>query len=354
MSDAVPDEVWRRRILPSLLVHELVCVRATCRAKSALVTAGLLVERIDASLARLTLTGLIDIDRTAPLSLTYVLRVAYVLEQGSSQEWRRVGVVFIRLAAIYRLTPASGLPLVLPAQWLMANLLSKTTFHQLPLAMAIYRLFGHILTSQGQSLALQQAGNGAYRIGNVSFGVVQLSDLPHGNDYATGYQRTDPVIRWDNLLYPSFSSFLLRTVLVWWRHGVGVGRRHVLTGRIIDNDPRYRRLLTEAMSEQQHGGIAVDYRWDGRNLNHANPTYFRCVSVSGFRPGERVAAYVEVGVGDIRLLTTERPVGDRSQPLVDRYPISMPRWRAVLRHFGVEDDVINRGRVLGGGDGVRG
>ena len=80
----------------------------------ALVTAGVLVERIDGSLARHSLTGLIDIDRTAPLPFTYVLRAAYVLEQGSN-EWPGMGR-FIRLAAIYRLTPPNGLPLVLPAQ----------------------------------------------------------------------------------------------------------------------------------------------------------------------------------------------------------------------------------------------
>ncbi|CEM04355.1 unnamed protein product [Vitrella brassicaformis CCMP3155] len=200
MSDSVPDDLWRRRILPSLLVHEAVCVRATCQAKAALVTAALLVERIDGSLARHSLTGLIDIDRTAPLPFTYVLRAAYVLEQGSN-EWRGMGR-FIRLAAIYRLIPANGLPLVLSAQWLTAHLPRRTAFHHLPLTMAIYRLFGHLLTHNTHSLALQRAGNGAYRIGNGSyqigggrFRVVPLAELSGGHRYADGYQRTDPVIR---------------------------------------------------------------------------------------------------------------------------------------------------------------
>ncbi|CEM07778.1 unnamed protein product [Vitrella brassicaformis CCMP3155] len=148
MSDSVPDDLWHRRIIPSLLVHEAVCVRGTCRAKAPMVTAALLVERIDGSLARHPLTGLIDIDRTAPLPFTYVLRAAYVLEQGSD-EWPGMGRL-IRLAAIYRLTPANGLPLVLSAQWLTAHLPSRTAFHQLPLAMAIYRLFGHLFTQHTQ------------------------------------------------------------------------------------------------------------------------------------------------------------------------------------------------------------
>jgi len=49
-----------------------------------------------------------------PLSgFSYLMRAAYVLEQGSN-EWRATGW-FIRLAVVCRLTPATGLPLVLSA-----------------------------------------------------------------------------------------------------------------------------------------------------------------------------------------------------------------------------------------------
>ncbi|CEM39198.1 unnamed protein product [Vitrella brassicaformis CCMP3155] len=304
MSDAVPDELWRRRILPSLLVHEVVCVRATCRAKSALVTAGVLVERIDGSLARLTLTGLIDIDRTGPPLIH--LCAGGGLCAGAGQQ-----------------PGLAGLPLVLSAQWLMANLPSKTAFHQLPLAMAIYRLFGHMLTYRGQSLAVQQAGNGAYRIGNVSFRVVPLSELPVNHDYTDGYQTTDPVIRHDTCLYRSFSSSLVESLFIEWGYEEGVGVRWVLQARINQNDPRYRPLLTVAISEQQ-GGIAVDYRYDRGNLN-ANPADCRYVLVSGFRPDEVVAAHLSVYGGYIYLHTTEPSAANRPHPLADRYPVSMPR-----------------------------
>uniref|UniRef100_A0A7S1JLX7 Uncharacterized protein n=1 Tax=Vitrella brassicaformis TaxID=1169539 RepID=A0A7S1JLX7_9ALVE len=107
--------------------------------------------------------------------------------------------------------------------------------------------------------------------------------------------------------------------------------------------------MTEAITEQQ--GVAVDSRDDDAgNLNHANPDDHRFVIVSGFQPNETVAAYLQVTAGDandITLWTTERSVGDRPQSFDVRFPTSMPCWRAVLRNFSLENDVINRGTVVG-------
>ncbi|CEL99933.1 unnamed protein product [Vitrella brassicaformis CCMP3155] len=267
-------------------------------------------------------------------------KVVHLLEEGSGGEWRAMGR-FIRLAAIYRLTPNATLPLRLSADALP----SPTAFLQLPLAMAIYRLFGHRLTHQGTSLALQPADNDVHRIGDESFRVVPLSELPANHPYRSAYNTTDPAIRWGNWLLASFSSFLLGRLFMLWCHEAWVGNRRVLQAHIGRNDTRYRRLLTEAMSEQQQGAIAVDYRNDGGNLNYANPFHFRYVVVSGFRPNEDVAALLSV-IGDITLWTTERSAGDRSQPLAVRFPTSMPRWRAVLSHFELADGVINRGTVV--------
>jgi len=71
------------------------------------------------------------------------------------------------------------------------------------------------------------------------------------------------------------------------------------------------------------------------------------VIVSGVRQGETVAAYLWMGYGRIVLRTTEAPAADRSQPLAQRFPESMPVWRRLLRHFELETDVIDRGRVIG-------
>ncbi|CEM19266.1 unnamed protein product [Vitrella brassicaformis CCMP3155] len=276
------------------------------------------------------------------------LRLVYLLEQGSGEEWRAMGR-FIRLAAIYRLTPNSTLPLRLSADALP----SPTAFHQLPLAMALYKAIGHSLTYHGHSLALQRAGdNGVYRIYQAidyrtTFRVVPLSELPANHPYRIGYKTTDPVIRWDcNILYRSFASFLLDTMLGWWPYDRGVGERCVLAAPIGDDDNRHRRLLTEPISEQQQGAIAVDFRLDGGNLNDTNPHDRRHVVVSGFRPYEDVAAYLGVTCSNhISLQTTERSVGDRSQPLAHRFPTSVSRWRGVLSHFDLADAVINRGTV---------
>ncbi|CEM04378.1 unnamed protein product [Vitrella brassicaformis CCMP3155] len=250
MAFSLPDDLWRGRVVRCLQLPDVISLRTTSHAiGTSIVTAALLVERIDGSLARHSLTGLIDIDRTAPLPFTYVLRAAYVLEQGSS-EWPGMGG-FIRLAAIYRLTPANGLP-------------------------------------------LPDAYSGAYRIGSMGlFRVVPLDELPDGHRYADGYKRTDPVIRCGRglLLYRSFSAFLLERLLCRWRRqgrvgrrkvlrrqggllmthtipedlgrwsdGEGVGRRRVLWAPIDRHDPRYGRLLTEGITEDLD--IAVDYRSD--------------------------------------------------------------------------------------------
>ncbi|CEL96818.1 unnamed protein product [Vitrella brassicaformis CCMP3155] len=91
------------------------------------------------------------------------LKVVYVLERGSGEEWRAMGR-FLRLAFIHRLTPAGAtLPLRLSAD----TLSTATAFHQLPLALAIYKIIGRQLTCTGTSLALHPAdNNGQYRIGH--------------------------------------------------------------------------------------------------------------------------------------------------------------------------------------------
>jgi len=301
----------------------------------------LVKQRIEVVIRRLELEDVLVFDvfqcasrRAKRRALRNGLKVLHVLEQGSGGEWRAMGR-FIRLAAIHRLTPNATLPLRLSANALP----SPTAFHQLPLIMALYKIIGHSLAHQGTSLALQQANNdGAYRIGDQSFRVVPLSELPANHPYRSGYQRTDPVIRHEDLLFPSFWSFLVRLL-------VGMGNRYRLIRRINHDDPRYRRLLTETITKQQ-GGIAVDYRRDFGDLNHANPDDDRrLVIVSGFRPNERVAAHLEVW-GRIDLLTTEASAGGRSQPLTVRFPTSLPLWRAVLSHFHLGHRVINRFRLI--------
>ncbi|CEL95890.1 unnamed protein product [Vitrella brassicaformis CCMP3155] len=202
---------------------------------------------------------------------------------------------FLRMAFIYRLTPNATRPLRLSAD----SLPTATAFHQLPLAMAIYKTFGHQLTHTGVSLALQQSDDGLYRIGNE-----------------------------------------------FWSHEEGVGHRRVLAANIGRDNRRYGRLLrTDAITEDQ--GIAVDFRFDRGNRYAANAEDCHHVIVSGFRPNESVVAYISVEDGDIDLWTTEAPTAVPPASLTDRFPTSEPLWRCVLRRFELESDVIDRRRVVG-------
>ncbi|CEL92410.1 unnamed protein product [Vitrella brassicaformis CCMP3155] len=275
----------------------------------------LVKQRIEQAIGRLGLEEVLVFDDGG---LEDGLKAVYVLEQGSGEEWRAMGR-FIRLAAIYQLTPNATLPLRLSADALP----TATAFHQLPLILALYKIIGHLFTYKRTSLQLQQASNDAYRIGNVSFRVLQEGDMLAGHPYRRGYQTSAPAIRRDVWLSPFFSSFLVRTMLVSWWPEEGVDNRRVLTANIGRDANRRGRLMREVISERQ-GGITVDDRWDEGNMNHANPVDFRRVIVSGFRPGERVAAYLYVGVGFINLRMTEARVGHRSQRLANRFPQSMP------------------------------
>uniref|UniRef100_A0A7S1NY40 Uncharacterized protein n=1 Tax=Vitrella brassicaformis TaxID=1169539 RepID=A0A7S1NY40_9ALVE len=181
------------------------------------------------------------------------------------------------------------------------------------------------------------------------FRVVPLDELPDGHRYADGYKRTDPVIRCGLNLFPFFSAFLLHRRLLWWPDGEGMGRRMVLRADIGRGDPRYGRvLLTDSITEGL--GIVADFRYDGGNLNDANPIVFRSVIVSGWRPNETIAAHLWLGSGYIYLFTTEAPVADRSQPLdrypLSRYPVSIGAARRLLRWLEFESVIIDRGIVV--------
>ncbi|CEL98592.1 unnamed protein product [Vitrella brassicaformis CCMP3155] len=104
-----PDVVWRRDIYPMLSVCEAVC-------------------------------------SARPTSKTYGTQGGGVWQEMAD---------FIRVAAIYKLT-GDGLPLVLSPQWMADHLATKAAFDELPLALAIYNTFGHLLSYQGTTLELRR------------------------------------------------------------------------------------------------------------------------------------------------------------------------------------------------------
>ncbi|CEL98619.1 unnamed protein product [Vitrella brassicaformis CCMP3155] len=371
MCDLVPEELWRERILPSLVICDVIALRATSSAKAALITAGLLLQRIDTYLGRHELSGTVDVNRNASAvagdidqpsgfvavvrhsllafarrltcrranRLThfgYLVRCLYVLEQGGS-EWRVMGMA-VRLAAICRLTP-NGLPLTMS----VAHLCSRAAFDSVPVMMAIYRLIGHQVTHRGQSLALRRAAKGEYRIGDYSCRVVPLAELPADHPHRSTYKESDPAIRRGRWLHPSFTAFLTTRPLMRWPDEAGVVFKEVLFADIDRDDPRYQRLVTAGdMSEQL--GITADCRFDRGDLNTADPIDHRYVIVSGFRPTDTVAAFMWMDRGDIGLWTTESAAAGVSASLDEHFPVSMPMWRSVLKRFSLEEDVMNRGR----------
>ncbi|CEM13889.1 unnamed protein product, partial [Vitrella brassicaformis CCMP3155] len=156
------DKVWQRRVLSNLGVRDAIRVRSSSRASgTSAVNCTLILGRIDTLLIRYGLSGLIDVDRhggtagAAPLPgglsrIDYLCRVLYLLERGG-RLWAWLGG-FLRLAAIYRLTPAT--PLVISAEWVQQHWPTRAALRQLPLALAIYKAIGHLLSHRGDSLAL--------------------------------------------------------------------------------------------------------------------------------------------------------------------------------------------------------
>mmetsp|Transcript_25160 Transcript_25160/g.72610 ORF Transcript_25160/g.72610 Transcript_25160/m.72610 type:complete len:303 (+) Transcript_25160:198-1106(+) len=245
-------------------------------------------QRIEKAMDRDDLRGVLVLDIS---DVAGAIKTVHVLERCSGH-WQMMKT-FLRLAAVHRLTPANATP---PLRLSAESLPATTAFDQMPLAMALYATIGQQLTHRGTSLALRRADNGEYRIGNKVFRVVPLDELPADHPYRSTYTDSDPVIRYEAWLFPSFTAFLMWMLLKWWSDHEGVGEKEVLWGSIGCDDPCYLRLLT-AGDIPEHMGITADHRCDGGDLNQADPRSARRVVVSGFRPSDTVAAFVLLGWG---------------------------------------------------------
>mmetsp|Transcript_2074 Transcript_2074/g.4676 ORF Transcript_2074/g.4676 Transcript_2074/m.4676 type:complete len:362 (-) Transcript_2074:385-1470(-) len=285
----------------------------------------LVQQHIEETLSR---RGLQDALFLTVSDLEGAFKTVYFFGQGIDG-WRFIGQ-FIRLAAIHGMAnAATDLPLVLS----VPN--SVWGFRRLPFAMAILRAIGHQLTFRGDSLAVEpvdQADGGDYWIGTHyhTFDVVPLGELPGGHPYAEGYKRGDPVIRAGGGLYRTFSSYLLHNICFDWTHQHPV----IFNAQIDETGERYRSLITDDIPEQL--GIAVDCLEDGGDLNAANPTALHLVVVSGFRPGDTVAAWLLISGGSMHLITTESPArsaADYEARMDECFPVTMPSLRRLLRSF---------------------
>ncbi|CEL92170.1 unnamed protein product [Vitrella brassicaformis CCMP3155] len=181
LGDDLSADVWRGDIYPMLSVCEAVCsARPTSKAHgSQLVDEAFMLKRIDQDLKKHSLTGLVDVERPTPPTATatatataadtdppggpptdpqpasdavrrfrYLSASAYALERGGAV-WQQM-TDFIHLAHKYKLIKT--LPLRLSAN----SLPTAAAFDELPLALAVYKTFGRLLSYKGDSLALER------------------------------------------------------------------------------------------------------------------------------------------------------------------------------------------------------
>ncbi|CEL92189.1 unnamed protein product [Vitrella brassicaformis CCMP3155] len=431
LGDDLSADVWRGVIHPMLSVSEAVCsARPTSKAHgSQLVDEAFMLKRIDQDLNKDSLTGLVDVERPTPPTGTptaadtdppggppthpqpdsdaatpadrsrrfrYLSASAYALERGGAVLQQMAD--FIHLSHKYKLT--KELPLRLSADGMADDLANKTALDELPLALAVYKTFGHLLTYKPEgsdeetSLALERveggddgdqsesgqdsedgmdeggneeqdddidqqgqengggdvsAGEGPggsqqggqpggvrrqrYRIGEEDFTTVHLADLPPTHPYRSTYDVDDPVVRHDDCLYPSFTTFLKATVLMRWYGQEGVEEEELTDAHVGRDDTGYQFLLTAPAIE---GYKTVDYidehpvhqGYDGRRL----------IILKGTVATDTIAAYLLVVSGSIRLYTTEAPSDGSTD--IDRYPIAVAAARPLLAKYGLEMTVL--------------
>ncbi|CEM25378.1 unnamed protein product [Vitrella brassicaformis CCMP3155] len=376
-AEGLPPDVCRDVIYRCLPIDEAVCsARPISRAHgSQLVNEAFVQRRIAKHLSRHSLTGLIDVERTAadtanaaaptPAPHTsssssssdapaaaggggphvshfcYLSQCCYALEHGGAV-WCEQWPDFIRLADIYKLTPSTGLPLIMSAQWMATHLPTKADFHTMPLALRQYSTFGHLLNYKGTSLAIEKLdeaddgdeakkGDGGvrrqrYRIGAVYFTMVPLSALPADSPFRETYDPHNPPIRYDCHLFPSFTSFMKHLVLFEWFDPKGVDERRVFWARLGGGDEGYRSLLTDAID----GNTTIDYTNDGQGDDGRQ----RLIILKGMKEDDTITAYLYLIDGNIKLFTTEAAIEGHTR-LSARFPSAMPLTRTLLTKHGL-------------------
>ncbi|CEM22743.1 unnamed protein product [Vitrella brassicaformis CCMP3155] len=343
-----------------------------------LINEAFMLKRVDCSLDSNHLSGLIDVYRP---TFQYFSKCAYVLEQGG-HVWREMAE-FIRVAAIYKLIKALPLPLMLSPQWMADHLATKAAFDELPLALAIYNTFGHLLHHQGTTLELRrvegddgdqdsdsdgddedmegassdededrgQQGDGGggvtrqrYRIGDVEFTTLPLTDLPPAYPYRSAYSAVDPPIRRRDFFFPSFTAFIERMVLMYWCRQEGVEQKRVTGARVGLDDTRYLSLLTEPIE----GYKTVDYM--GEPPGQGDDGRERLIIFKGTAATDTIEAWMRIGSGNIHLYTTEAPIKGNTD--IERFPAAVAAARPLLATHELEQAVLGLPRSLGAGGSV--
>ncbi|CEL92161.1 unnamed protein product [Vitrella brassicaformis CCMP3155] len=147
-ANRLPADVYCDGVLGYLPVDEAISSArgANTHHGKQLINEAFMLKRINGSLDSNHLTGVVDVHRSP---FDYYSKCAYALEQGG-ELLRQQMADFIHLARNHKLIKA--LPLRLSAD----SLPTAAAFKELPLALAVYKAFGHLLSHRGTSLALER------------------------------------------------------------------------------------------------------------------------------------------------------------------------------------------------------
>ncbi|CEM02312.1 unnamed protein product [Vitrella brassicaformis CCMP3155] len=343
--------LYRRIAIEYCDLKSVLALRATNKTEGAtIISLTALLDRLNGLLVAEDISGLIDVEQHESAMpggmwlFDYVARATYLMEhRGQWRKWK---------TSIY-LAKSSGLvarlPITLDPAAMQSNFPSRTDYHEMPPAIAQYASFGSRIGQGDGSMALiREEGLGEwYRIGNGEhrFRTVMRSDLPGRHLYRLTYDESDPVIRRDDDLFPSFSGYVIERIL---EQGMAP---MVASATIMRSDSRYgsvRRLLAASIQ----GHCAVGHRIDGGNAFTASVAadgfgQHRFIVVSGDRWNDGFLAYVDVHVFSprtgclVRLFTNEGRV--EGQEGRDGVPATVSKARSVLQAVGVDFDALGCG-----------
>ncbi|CEM08048.1 unnamed protein product [Vitrella brassicaformis CCMP3155] len=372
---AVDEENVLPLILPHLPVDELVTARAVSKAYGTdLVDEAAFLRRIDSCLTQQKLTGLIDVERYRTIDLPesvsrldYLSRCAYVLEQAGP--WMNA---LIRLASGSQMI--DQLPLVLTAESVLALVPDKATFNQLPAAMATYNAIGPLLCREDRengtttTMALQTGERESVELhpsacargcttlifmfsyvvailGSAALGVILNPDPDRQMQQLTLEDRCQLVlfvlVVWTLCLSlciaasrataPSFTSLAL--------HALMKVAAEPLT-EVVDTQLERNDTLTDT-STAEEDVIVVEWREDGLETSATDcKRAMVVVLLNEGGDGAAVASLSFLARRRVVLETSEREV-EVGWTLDERFPVTIPAMRQLLRQWRLEDAILS-------------
>mmetsp|Transcript_43448 Transcript_43448/g.123118 ORF Transcript_43448/g.123118 Transcript_43448/m.123118 type:complete len:351 (+) Transcript_43448:259-1311(+) len=175
-----------------------------------------------------------------------------------------------------------------------------------------------------------------YRLRGKGFEIVPLTSLPAGHPYKASYSTSDPVVRCESLVYPSFTSFAIRHTLPFEDYP----HSHMFMTYEGPMDAKLRALATQPIDTGKDY-LLIDALHDlGLERRHPFGRPLRYVVVYGHRKGEDSPAFIVVRPADalvVAALYQESAAPERR----DRLDMSIRKrlveeWFQLLKRFDIE------------------